>query len=864
MREGMKIRLRPATLLFLGLTILMAVVIIGSFVAAVTWVNRPFAGFLLYDFPLTGSMSQSDWLGRKAGLEFLDRVVSYDNQQIQRSRDFVEAISKMMPGTLVQYTIESKDGRRQFTLPVVNFGLRDFFLIFFLTFLGGTAVFVLGCIVYVLKPGVYTSWVFFLYCFFLSLYMITSFEIQSTYFFVHIHYFALCLMSALLFHLGLIFPERKHILTRWPFLEYLIYLPALILAAGYQIYLFNFNGGLGFKFLSTAPAYIIMGKINRMFTLFCVVGMIGFVIHSIFTSATAIGRQRGRMILFGVTLAFLPSVTIMLIMGFLKVNFPWNFLVFFVLFFPASIAYSIVKHNLFDADTIIKRTVGYIVTTGIVIGAYSAVSITLNVLLGRYELTESQAFPILFTLGVILVFNPLRNRIQALVDRLFFRKEYDYGAVVEKIGGAITSLLDLGQILKQLTRTFIEDMFIDTGSVVLLSATGEEYRVFLADGEKKQEVEDVIIKRQNPLMEIIEASKTELTKYDMLENPRYRNVSETCTANFEALQASLMVPLVFQDKVIGLLSLGEKKSGKFYNREDIDLLRTIANQGAVAIENARLFQENLEKQRMEEELAIAHELQTSMLPATCPQIKGFEISACSVSAREVGGDFYDFIEMDAEKMGFVIGDVTGKSVSGALVMSASRTVFRMLSEDHLTVGESMNRANKRIKKDIKSGMFVALLYVVLNAKDRNLNMCSAGQTQPIHLSAESGRAVLVETEGDTFPLGILDDANYEETNLQLMPGDKVVFYTDGIVEAMDSQEEMFGFERFLKVVQSSKTFSADELLQEIMDKVAEFTGTAPQHDDLTVIVLNVANSSQSPESNTGAVQNAKQPKHLKS
>ena len=844
MREGMKIRLRPANILFLGLTILMAVIIFGSFVAAVKWVNRPFAGFLLYDFPLTGSMSHSDWPGRKAGLEFLDQVVSYDNQEIKAGRDLVKAIGNKKPGTPVLYVIESKDGRRQFTLPVINFGLREFFLIFFLTFIGGTAVFGLGCIVYVLKPGVHTSWVFFLYCFFLSLYMVTSFEIQSTYFFVHLHYFALCLMSALLFHLGLIFPERKHILTRWPFLKYLIYLPALILAVGYQIYLFNFNGALGFKFLSTAPAYIIMGKINRMFTLFCVVGMIVFVIHSIFTSATAIGRQRGRMILFGVTLAFLPSVSIMLIMGFLKVNFPWNFLVFFVLFFPASIAYSIVKHNLFDADTIIKRTVGYIVTTGIVIGAYAAVSITLNVLLGRYELTESQAFPILFTLGVILVFNPLRNRIQALVDRLFFRKEYDYGEVVEKIGGAITSLLDLGQILKQLTRAFIEDMFIDTSSVMLLSATGEEYKVYLADGEKKQDVENVVIERQNPLMEIIEGSKTELTKYDMLEDPRYRAISDTCAANFDTLRASLMVPLVFQDKVIGLLNLGEKKSGKFYNREDIDLLRTIANQGAVAIENARLFQENLEKQRMEEELAIAHELQTSMLPATCPQIKGFEIAAYSVSAREVGGDFYDFIEMGDEQLAFVIGDVTGKSVSGALVMSASRSVFRMLSEDHLTVGDSMQRANKRIKKDIISGMFVALLYVILNANDRSLNMCSAGQTLPVHLSAKTGKASLIETEGDTFPLGILDDANYEETRLQLMAGDKVVFYTDGIVEAMNPQNEMFGFERLLEVVQASSTSSAEAMLQEIIDEVTDFSSGAPQHDDLTVIVLNVENSSQ--------------------
>jgi sigma-B regulation protein RsbU (phosphoserine phosphatase) len=257
----------------------------------------------------------------------------------------------------------------------------------------------------------------------------------------------------------------------------------------------------------------------------------------------------------------------------------------------------------------------------------------------------------------------------------------------------------------------------------------------------------------------------------------------------------------------------------------------------VAIENARLFQENLEKQRMEEELAIGRELQMSMLPSDCPQIEGFEIAAFSISAREVGGDFYDFIEMGQEKAGFVIGDVTGKSVSGALVMSASRSVFRMLSEEELDVSESMMRANRRLKKDVKTGMFVALLYAVLNGQDKSLTMCSAGQTQPVLLTAKTAEANLVETRGDTFPLGILDDAEYEETQLKLEPGDKVVFYTDGIVEAMNGQEEMFGFDRLLDVVKNSPAKTAESLLEEIKSNVNEFSGSAPQHDDITIIVV---------------------------
>jgi serine phosphatase RsbU (regulator of sigma subunit) len=263
----------------------------------------------------------------------------------------------------------------------------------------------------------------------------------------------------------------------------------------------------------------------------------------------------------------------------------------------------------------------------------------------------------------------------------------------------------------------------------------------------------------------------------------------------------------------------------------------LAFAGAVGIEYSRLFKEFLVKLRMEEDLTSAHDLQMSMLPANCPEIEGYQIAASSTPAREVGGDFFDFFKIGERKVGLIIGDVTGKSVSGALVMSASRSVFRMLSEEELSVGETMIRANRRIKQDIKSGMFVALLYAVHDAEDGSVSLCSAGQTQPLLLSAKTAEANLVETVGDTFPLGILDEANYEETQLKMEPGDKVVYYTDGIVEAMNKNEDMYGFERLHEVVKSSQAETAEALMNDIISSVSDFTGAAPQHDDLTIIVV---------------------------
>jgi sigma-B regulation protein RsbU (phosphoserine phosphatase) len=830
---------RIPSLIFYSMTALIIVLSGVSFVKALSWVNRPFAGFLTYPFPYVGSFSSRDWPGKEAGLGYLDRIVSVDGQAVQDGSDVVSILSNKQPGTMVRYLVDSKGTTREVSVPVDTFGIKDFLLVFSVTFLYGLTVYTLGVIVYILKPNTTSSWVFLVMCFGLGVYGVTGFEIHSSYLFPPFNALAIVLFPATFFQLGLIFPERKKILNRLPALEYIIYAPAVVILVIFELYLFNFKEVLFTDSFSWVPGYETISPTIRLFQLFCTACLIGFIIHAAFKASSGPARQRARLMIFGVAMAFLPPAALGLAALTVGLYFPFNFIPLFAIFFPASIAYSIVRHNLFDADVIIRRTVGYVVVTLVVIGAYAGVSISLNVLMEQYQVAQSKAFPILFTLGVILVFNPLRDRIQALVDRIFFRKEYDYGAIVEKVSEAMTSMLELPQILKRLVQTFMEDMFIDTSSVMLLTPDGAQYRVYLADGENKEHVENKTINREKPIIEIIEAEKKELTKYDVIEDPKFQAVSKSSAADFDALNTSLMVPLVYQDKVIGSLNLGEKKSGKAFNREDIDLLRTLAHQGAVAIENARLFQENIEKQRMEEELNIARDLQMSMLPASCPEIKGFQIAASSTPAREVGGDFYDFIEMGEDKAGMVIADVTGKSVSGALVMSSSRSVFRMLSEEHLTVSESMIRANRRLKKDVKTGMFVALLFAVLDSQEKTLTLCSAGQTQPILVSAKTHDATLVETQGDTFPLGILEDASYEETCLQLEPGDKVIFYTDGIVEAMNAQEEMFGFERLQEVAQAAKSMDAESILKEILDKVNEFASEASQHDDITVIAVSV-------------------------
>ncbi len=407
-------------------------------------------------------------------------------------------------------------------------------------------------------------------------------------------------------------------------------------------------------------------------------------------------------------------------------------------------------------------------------------------------------------------------------------------AILLDVATALSQTLDLETLINKIIEKVSEILHTERSSLFLLDHETDELWSKVAQGA---EVSEIRFPSSTGLAGYVASTGEVLNIEDAYKDPRFNPSIDQITGY--RTKSVVCAPVINREgKIIGITQAVNKKEGVF-DKEDEDLLLALSSQIAVAIENAWLFQENLEKQRMEEELAIARDLQTSMLPAVCPEIKGFKIAALSIPAREVGGDFFDFIEMGADKVGFVIGDVTGKSVSGALVMSASRSVFRMLSEQELTVRESMMHANRRLKKDVKSGMFVALLYAVLNSQDQILTLCSAGQTQPVLMSAKTGAATLVETRGDTFPLGILDEANYEETQLQLVSGDKVVFYTDGIVEAKNEQEEIFGFDRLQEVIQEARAMSADSLLKEILDKVNQFVGNAAQHDDLTAIVVSV-------------------------
>lgn len=250
-------------------------------------------------------------------------------------------------------------------------------------------------------------------------------------------------------------------------------------------------------------------------------------------------------------------------------------------------------------------------------------------------------------------------------------------------------------------------------------------------------------------------------------------------------------------------------------------------------EERDMYFDELERKRYE--LMIAHEIQQSFLPETVPSLKGFDLAAMNLPAKEVGGDFYDFIPISEDKIGLTIADVSGKNVSAALFMALSRTIVRASATGNPGVADVIEDANNLIAADAKSGMFVTLFYAILDLEERRLRYVNAGHNPPVVFNGETGDLLMLRAKG--IALGVIEDAEMEEHEIVLKSGDVVVFYTDGVTEAVDDRERPFGEERFFKIIEENHNLSAGDIIEKIKDEVLSFSGDTPQFDDITLMVL---------------------------
>jgi sigma-B regulation protein RsbU (phosphoserine phosphatase) len=340
---------------------------------------------------------------------------------------------------------------------------------------------------------------------------------------------------------------------------------------------------------------------------------------------------------------------------------------------------------------------------------------------------------------------------------------------------------------------------------------------------------------EEPLVEQVMAEKPFIIVQDVEPDPS--------TVAILGGDSVLALPLLNKGEILGMMTVDYSGPAQQLSQRWMNILTGIGNQATIAIENYRLLQEAAEQERLKQELDVARRIQVSFLPECCPTMSGWELATVWRSAREVGGDFYDFIPMPSAvgqsdlgqgRTGVVIADVADKGVPAALFMALSRTLIRTMAIDGRSPAAAIARANDLIVADARSDLFVTAFYAILSPNSGDVVYVNAGHMPSVLVHGADGSTEELRTHG--MALGVLPDIHFDDRSVHVAPGDVLVFYTDGVIESSDMQQRMFGRERLLEVVAAHRTEPAEQLVHSIDQTIAAFVGDTPQFDDFTLVI----------------------------
>ncbi len=483
-----------------------------------------------------------------------------------------------------------------------------------------------------------------------------------------------------------------------------------------------------------------------------------------------------------------------------------------------SIAWAIIKHHFLDIKSIVRQSLAYSITSALLIGVYlllvSKFSSVLAQLLGK----QVPFMEIGFIILALIFFQPVLGQVDEFVRRIIVRDRTDYRQVLEEYSRQIISIFDFDK-LKDITRQVLFT-HLEAEEVALLvresSGSGWSWHGQAA-AELWPAVDERLVAelsaKSNPLF-VDELSDDYAIKKNLKEKGLY-----------------FLVPLLDQNQLSGILGLGKKRSGFGFSYEDIAFLRVLANQLVVAKSNASLYQEALEKQRLEEELALARQIQLEFLPQTVPQSPHLELACFMQLSRQVGGDYYDFIWSKRGTLGIVIADSVGKGMPAALLVSLIHSGLRAEVKNSESPALVLSALNQLLCGSTRPGHFATLFYGEFDSETKELLYCNAGHNYPL-LMHPDGSHTCLKTGG--LILGAFPEAVYSDDRIKLQSQDVLVLYTDGLSEAQNRAEEEFGERRILETVGQNLFASPEVIKDKIIQTVRAHT--ADFQDDLTLIV----------------------------
>jgi sigma-B regulation protein RsbU (phosphoserine phosphatase) len=565
-------------------------------------------------------------------------------------------------------------------------------------------------------------------------------------------------------------------------------------------------------------------------------------------------RRRLKILYWGATFAWTPPL-LMVVYGLIRGKTAAEVLpqwliasvLALLLIFPLTLAYVIVVEKAMDVRVVVRQGLQYALarsgtrilqTVAVIVVVATIINVVGN---ASRNLPQKIAVIALAVIAIVTI-RRAGERLRAWIDRKFFREAYDTEQVLTELSDQVRSMVEPRSLLETVVSRLSQTLHVSRIAVLL---AGDTYRPAYATGF--DDLSDVTFPPNAGTVNMLQRQKEPARVYLQNEDSwlyREDDVSESERAKLARLGSELLLPLSVRDKLLGFISLGPKRSEEPYSGSDVRLLKSVAAQTGLALENADLMRkisdEVAQRERLNREVEIAREVQERLFPQKLPAIQGLDYAGFCRPALGVGGDYYDFLALPQGHLGVAIGDVSGKGIAAALMMASLQASLRgEATRAPENLAAAVGNVNRLVFEASAENRYATFFYGQYDPTLRHFDYVNAGHNPPMVLRCANGSWEVTRLETGGTVVGLLETFPYEQGRVCLQPGDVLVAFTDGISEAMNSRDEEWGEERLTAAIEGCNASRAKDVLDHIFLQADAFVAGAKQHDDMTLVVLRI-------------------------
>lgn len=502
---------------------------------------------------------------------------------------------------------------------------------------------------------------------------------------------------------------------------------------------------------------------------------------------------------------------------------------------PLGFAYAIFKYQLLDVGEVIKNTIIYgTATLGIAAIYFFVIYVIGQSISSALGADQQGIIAGVFFIVFALIFQSTKDRFQDFLTKRFYPEQFAHQKILMKFSHDIPTVVGLENILDITQSTFVEALQLKKFGILIRDEKTGALKLVKSFGISKSEC---LI--TNSSLSLFVKDRNSTNDLPVLQQNDFERIFPD---NFRQMIEEgfyTAVPMYVKNKVVGLLLFGLKYSGSQFAGKDLELLSAAANQIAISIENARLYETESEKLKLERDLELARQIQQSLLPRCIPDMQGLDICGEMIPAMQVGGDYFDLIQISDTQLFVAVGDVSGKGLPASFYMTKVQTMIQLACNNILSPKDILVEVNKKLYESIERNWFVTLTLALFDTEKRTIKFCRAGHL-PLY-KATNGTVQSLKSRGIGLGLekGIIFEQTLVEEEMKLLPGEIYAFFSDGITEAMNERDELFGEENLKELLIKKSGYRSTQIMNEVWQSVRTFRGTTEVNDDMTMVIVKV-------------------------